>query len=392
MVQQMFKRIGLGMIFMFVCLAAVTVSNPVYAVGGALPAGFSRVLVGSGLTSPTAFAFLPNHSILVAERAGTVRVIQPDGTLRATPYATLNISYDYERGLLGIAVDPKYNKNHYVYVYYATAPGSKHWRGTVYNRVSRLTTKKGVGTKEHIIIDNIPSDIGYHNGGDLHFGFDGKLYVTIGDGGKEWGDAAELDNLRGKILRVNRDGNPPPNNPFYNTPGAMKQIFALGFREPFRLTPRPANSTYLVGEVGFNTWEEINSLQAGADYGWWRYEGPCPYNTPACDTSQTNFGATTAPIHYYNHGSGTEQGNAVVAGAFAKNSNYPPPWDTAFFYADFVKGWVHTLTLDNANHVTATGDFDTVQAPTAFGTGPDGNVYILSYGKGEIYKYVYSTP
>src|SRR4029079_9183767 len=145
------------------------------------------------------------------------------------------------------AVDPKYRKNHFVYVYYATGTGSKHYSGTPVNRVSRFTTEHGVGIKERILLDNIPSDLGIHNGGDLHFGFDGKLYVTIGDGGKEWGDAAELDNLRGKILALNRNGSAPPDNPFYSTPGALPEIFAYGFRNPFRLAPRPSNSSYIVG-------------------------------------------------------------------------------------------------------------------------------------------------
>lgn len=380
--------------FLVVCvlvgLGVLTGSPGASAAAPSLPAGFSRVPVVTGLHSPTAFTF-QGKRIFVAERAGTVRVTLPDGTLRAKPFLTVHVSLEAERGLLGIAIDPRFSINRFVYVYYTTGPGSKRYTGTPLNRVSRFTTKHGVGRHERILIDNIPSDLGYHNAGDLHFGFDDKLYVTIGDGGKEWGDAGLLNNLRGKILRVNRNGTAPPDNPFYNTPGALPEIFAYGFRNPFRLALRPANSSYIVGDVGFNTWEELDSLEAGADYGWWRYEGPCLYaKLDDCEPTQTDFGVTTPPIHYYNHNTGAEQGNAVIAGAFPVNSNYPAPYADAFFYGDFGHGWVHAITLDNTNHVTASSDFDTLSSPVTFGTGPDGNVYVASHSLGEIYKYVYT--
>src|SRR5262249_42477090 len=156
-----------------------------------------------------------------------------------------------ERGLLGIAVDPSYTTNHYVYLYYTTGPGALRYNGSPKNRVSRFTTINGVGTRERILLDAIPSDAGNHNGGDIHFGFNCKLYVAVGDGGA-FHDEAQLPNsLRGKILRINADGTIPADNPFFTTnTGKRRSVYAYGFRNPFRFTGRESNQTYIVADVG----------------------------------------------------------------------------------------------------------------------------------------------
>ena len=145
----------------------------------ALPPGFSLVTVATGLDQPTAFA-MKGAKILVTEKvSGNVRVVRPDGTLRPRPYVTLSVSSESERGVLGIAVDPEFGTNKFVYVYYTTGPGALGYTGSPKNRLSRFTTSEDfVGTSETIILDNIPSDAGNHNGGDIHFGFDGKLHVA----------------------------------------------------------------------------------------------------------------------------------------------------------------------------------------------------------------------
>jgi len=382
-------RIGGCLVLAVLLLFGATPPGRVAAEQSALPAGFQRVLYTSGLTEPTVFAF-EGQRIFVAERAGKVRIIQADGTLRPEPYVTLNIWEKNRRGIYGLAVDPKYSKNRSIYVFYTTGPGAKDYSGKPMNRVSRFKTKNGIGVKEKILLDNIPTDPGYHNGGDLHFGFDNKLYVSTGVGDAFRTDAVRLDNLRGKILRLNRDGSAPTDNPYYNKPNADKRIFARGFRNPFRLAPRASNSTIIVGDVGEAAWEELDSLKARGNYGWARYEGPCPYVMPDCDSAQTDFAGTTAPIHAYRHAGGGENGGAIIAGAFPHNSNYPAPFTDALFYGDWGVGWVHVLALDEANREIARYDFDTVDSPVAFATGPDGNIYVADYGNGNIYKYVYT--
>lgn len=366
---------------------------PARAARAALPPKFSRETLGQGLSEPTAIGFAGGR-IFVTEKGGAIRLIRSDGTLRPRVYARFSVNTVSERGLLGITPDPNYASNQFLYVYYTTGPSAKNYSGSPKNRVSRIKKKVGKpGFREKILLDNIPSDAGNHNGGDIHFGFDGKLYIAVGDSGCGacHAQAQTLDTLRGKILRINADGTIPADNPFYNTAGARQEIFAYGFRNPWRFGLRASNQSYLVADVGEGTWEEIDSLQPGANYGWNKYEGPCPTNNLNCDPNTVDYKGTVKPIHWYNHNSGSEQGNVIAGGVFAENSNYPAPYANAYFYGDTGAGWVHVLTLDSANNVTNTYDFDVdAGGPVSFGNGPDGNIYVVAYGAGVIYKYVYT--
>jgi glucose/arabinose dehydrogenase len=364
--------------------------SPTRAARQALPTGFTRVDVGAGLTEPTAMVFKGDR-IFVTEKGGAIRVVREDGVLKPNPLTTLHVSTESERGLLGIALDPNYASNKFIYVYYTTGPGAKNYSGDPENRVARLKKRQHQpGFKERILLDHIPSTNGNHNGGDIHFGFDGKIYISVGESGCCPNDAQGLDTLRGKILRINPDGTIPSDNPFYNTVGARKETYAYGFRNPWRFSLRASNESYIVADVGSQTWEEIDSLGAGNNYGWPNYEGPCPKDNLACDPNTVDFGATTKPIHSYNHSSGSEIGNVIAGGVFAEGSNYPAPYANAYFYGDVGAGWIHVLTMNSTNTVTTRYDFDEVGSPVAFGRGPDGNVYAVSHYGGVIYKYVYT--
>lgn len=387
----MHRKIVCALMLLFALLGTITQSVPTSAARATLPAGFKRVLVAKNLNTPTDFAF-QGKRIFVAERAGVVRIVARDGKVRAEPYVTLNVSTNIDRGLLGIAVDPKYSENKFVYVYYTTGPGALQYSGTPANRLSRFKTKKSVAGPEEILVDNIPSDGGVHDGGALWFGPDQKLYVGIGDGGIHHSDAGVLSNLRGKILRLDLDGSAPPDNPFVNTPGADPRIYAYGFRNPFRSAVRPSNQSVLIGDVGEVNWEEIDSLAAGADYGWNRYEGPCLLTETNCNQATVDFNGTVPPVHFYHHSTGAETGSAIIVGAFPQASNYPPPYNNAMFYGDWWHGWVHVLKLNKSNRVKARLDFDAVTRPVAFQTGPDGNIYVLTISPGKLFKYVYTAP
>lgn len=379
---------------MFIFLALGTVLAPTLpraqAAETALPPKFTRVHIGAGLSGPTAMAFAGDET-LVTQKTGAIRVIGADGILRRKPFHTLSVNSEGERGLLGIAVDPAFATNGVVYVYYTTGPGAKLYSGTPQNRVSRLKQRTSGKIKEKILLDSIPSPDRIHNGGDIQFGFDGKLYISVGDGGCCSQEAQELDTLHGKILRLNRDGTIPTDNPFYNTPGARKETYAFGFRNPWRIGRRATNQTFLVADVGAGKWEEINSLAAGANYGWPLFEGPCPWNNINCDPAVVNYGATTKPIHWYGHTSKDEKGIVVVGGVFAENSNYPAPYANSYFYADGDAGWVHVLKLNAKNEVKQQLAFDEIPGyPVSFANGPDGNIYVVDFTGGVIHKYVYT--
>ncbi len=374
------------------CLFAIVSTFPhtsnAYRTG--LPAGFTRVELGNGLNQPTAMVFETKGRILVTEKGGKIRVIKPNGKLRAKPLTVLSVDTFSERGLLGIALDPNYESNGRIYVYYTTGPNAKRYSGSPENRVSRLKQRGDkTGFKEKILLDHIPSTNGNHNGGDIHFGFDGKLYVSVGESGCCPNDAQGLGTLRGKILRINPNGTVPSDNPFYNTPGARKETYAYGLRNPWRFGMRSSNQTYIVSDVGSGTWEEFNSLQAGGNYGWPLYEGPCPSNNLGCNPNTVDYDSTIAPIHWYHHNSGDEQGNVIAGGVFAENSNYSAPYADAYFYGDTGSGWVNLVSMNENNEVTARYEFDTNASPVAFANGPDGNIYVVNY-TGVILKYVYS--
>ncbi len=203
----------------------------------------------------------------------------------ATPALDLSarVCATSERGLLGVAVDPTFADNGFIYLYYTF-----NRSGACVNRVSRFTLSGGnTASGETVLIDNIPSPAGNHNGGDLHFGKDGYLYVSVGDGGSTAALARDQSSLLGKILRITGDGGVPGSNPFAGAAGARRcgdpagvppgtgpcrEIFAPGLRNPFRFAfdPNASGTRFYINDVGAGTWEEIDSGRAGADT-----VGPC---------------------------------------------------------------------------------------------------------------------
>src|SRR5262245_33050383 len=200
-----------------------------------LPPGFTESVFAAGLLSPTSMAFAPDGRLFVTEQGGSVRVVQ-NGTVLPTPFVGLGVEAFAERGLLGLAFDPDFAHNHYVYVQYtAKTP-------TIHNRVSRFTADGNVAVpgSEVVLLElDEQNDNPSHVGGALQFGADGKLYVAQGDNGQTV-VAQSLDNLFGKILRINPDGTIPSDNPFYNTAeGVNRAIWAYGFRNPFTFGVQP---------------------------------------------------------------------------------------------------------------------------------------------------------
>ena len=234
------------------------------AAAATLPAGFTESQVASGLASPTAMQFAPDGRLFVCEQGGRLRVIK-NGALLPTPFVTLTVNASGERGLLGVAFDPNFASNQFVYVYYtATTP-------TVHNRISRFTANGDVAVpgSEIVILelDNLSSATN-HNGGALHFGPDGKLYVAVGENANGV-NAQTLSNLLGKMLRINADGTIPTDNPFFSH-GDRQQPRDLGARpaQPVHVRVQPGTGRMFINDVGQNTWEEINDGIAGANYGW----------------------------------------------------------------------------------------------------------------------------
>ena len=217
--------------------------------------GFSESVLASGLVQPTAMTLAPDGRIFVAEKGGTLRVVQ-NGAVLATPFLTVGVNTVSERGLIGVALDPNFAANGFVYVYYTTSAA------TPVNRVSRFTASAGnpnvaLAGSEVVLLDNIASTNGNHNGGALAFGADGKLFIGVGEAGVP-SNAQTLSNLSGKVLRINPDGSIPPDNPLVGVSGARPEIWAFGLRNPFTLAVQPGSGQLFINDVGQNAFEEVD--------------------------------------------------------------------------------------------------------------------------------------
>ncbi|MDX6574794.1 MAG: hypothetical protein QOE96_747, partial [Blastocatellia bacterium] len=336
-----------------------------------LPSGFVETQIG-GLSSPTAMEFAPDGRLFVCLKGGSLRVIK-NGVLLATPFVTLTVDSAGERGLLGIAFDPNFATNNFVYVYY-TVPGSP-----ANNRVSRFTANGDVAVagSETVLLnlDNL-SGAGNHNGGAIHFGPDGKLYIAVGENANG-SNSQTLANLLGKVLRINSDGTIPTDNPFFNTAGARKEIWALGLRNPFTFAFQPGTTRMFINDVGETTWEEINDGIAGSNYGWPITEGP---------TSDPRF---RAPLFAYGHGSTGTTGCAITGGTFYNpaTGQFPSSYTGKYFFADLCSGWIRVL--DPANNTA--GDFASgISSPVDLKVSADGSLYYLAIGSSSVFKVQYS--
>jgi glucose/arabinose dehydrogenase len=342
----------------------------------ALPAGFTESLLAGGLSAPTAMAFAPDGRLFVAQQGGELRVIK-NGQLLSTSFVSLSVDSAGERGLLGVAFDPNFATNHYVYVYYTVPTSPEH------NRVSRFTANGDVavpGSEVPILnLDNLSSATN-HNGGAVHFGLDGKLYIGVGDNANG-ANAQSLTTLLGKLLRINPDGTIPTDNPFYTqTTGVDRAIWALGLRNPFTFAVQPGTGQIFINDVGENTWEEIDKGIAGGNYGWPATEGP------------TSNPAYVSPIFAYGHGSGDQRGIAITGGTFYNpaTANFPNAYVGNYFYEDLGNGWIRLLnTSTNTTSLFAT---NVASQPVDLEVGPDGALYYLAHGAGGVYRISYSPP
>jgi glucose/arabinose dehydrogenase len=338
-----------------------------------LPEGFTEKQIASGLTGATAMAFAPDGRLFVCQQSGQLRVIK-NGALLPVPFLTVDVDATGERGLLGVAFDPDFANNNFVYVYYTVATSPRH------NRVSRFKANGDVAVNgsEALVfqLDDL-SGATIHNGGAMHFGADGKLYIAVGDNAQGT-NAQTLDSLFGKILRINPNGSIPSDNPFFNTAnGDRRAIWALGLRNPFTFDIQPGTSHLFINDVGEDTWEEIDEGAAGANYGWPITEGP------------TNDPTFRAPLFAYMHGVGTSTGCAITGGAFYEPTlaQFPSTFVGRYFFADFCSGWIRTF--DPANNSTA--DFASgVSLPVDLKVGPEGSLYYLARGGDRVFQIIFT--
>ena len=211
-------------------------------------------ILATNLEKPWAIDFA-DDKIFVTEKAGLVRVIE-SGVLLDDPLATLRVANVFGGGLLGIAVHPAFDNNHFIYVYYTYEKD-----GTLWNKILRITELNNKLDAAKTIFDNIPGSV-YNNGGIIKFGPDGKLYVGTGSVSESSHGSQDIQSLEGKILRLNDDGTIPDDNPFSDSP-----VFSFGHMNPKGLGWDNEGNLF-VTEMGPSKNDEINLVQPGGNYGW----------------------------------------------------------------------------------------------------------------------------
>lgn len=341
-----------------------------------LPAGFTDTPFVGGFFLPTGMAFLPDGRILVTEKRGPILLIK-NGVLQSTPFGTIPCDYTAGRGVLGIAIDPLFATNRFIYLYYTAGANSIEPPATPKGRVSRFQVEGDslVLESEFILVDGFPSDSGSDNGGGLRFGSDGNLFITTGDGGTTHTNSQDLSNLGGKLLRIRTDGQIPNDNPFVGVPNVRGEIWAYGLRNTFRFSFRPNTNIPFLADNGDHTWEEVNVGASGGNYGWPLYEGP---------TTEPGF---ITPLHAYNH---EGQGRSIIAAHFGKSSRWPSVYANRFLYADYKLNQLFYLDIGPSNQLLGTGLMGPVATgPVDFAFGPDGALYYVSISTQSIRKISY---
>jgi glucose/arabinose dehydrogenase/ElaB/YqjD/DUF883 family membrane-anchored ribosome-binding protein len=355
--------------------------------------GFVDTTYVTGLSLPTAIAFLPDGRLLITEKGGTtgtgtaaLKLFDGTGT---TMLLALPVCTDSEMGLLGVAVDPDFARNGFVYLY-RSQPGAGGCETSTgrFNQVVRGTMTGGSVDASSVIVllDGIRTDNGNHDGGVLRIGPDQKLYVGVGDTGLGDGQspgaatnpyAQDLSSLNGKLLRLDLDGSVPADNPFVGTAGARGEVWAYGFRNPFRMSFDDRTGTLWIGDVGDLTVEEIDLGVAGGNYGWPHCEGTLP---PGCE-----WPGDIDPIFTYLHSGPSSLGTCLIGGAFAGSAFGPLAGD--YVFGDCTSSVVYRATPNTARNGLAglpTAIATNAGTPSDFVTGPDGAIYYVAEGGGEV--------
>jgi glucose/arabinose dehydrogenase len=356
----------------FVCALALLVLAPAGVSAITLPSGFAETTVTSSLSNPTAMAFAPDGRLFICQQGGALRVVQ-NGALLSAPFLTVTVNDVGERGLLGVAFDPNFASNQYIYVYYTSPTPSIH------NRVSRFTANGNVAVPgSELILLDIPD--GYsasnHNGGAMRFSADGKLLIAVGERATA-SNAQSMANLLGKMLRMNTDGSIPTDNPFYNTASGLNRlIWVLGLRNPFSFDVQPGTGRVFINDVGQGTWEEVNDGIAGSNYGWPTVEGP---------SSDARF---RSPVYAYDHVS--TGGCAIVGGAFYNPpvATFPSQYTGQYFFMDLCAAFIRVLNPMNGS--VATFATSTAGSPVDIETGPDGALYYLARNNNTLRRIAYT--
>lgn len=388
---------------LFICgwllIAATTASLSSTAVAQPLinlPTNFTATVWADHLELPVDIEFLPSGDIFVAEKGvgldvdgiSKVKLLPAD---QGPPITILTLSTNsyWDSGLIGLVLDPDFANNGYFYVLYSTGEKALNWVGESSLRLSRFTYHAEFQAvppaSELILLDNLGWEK-WHHGGGLAFDEQGYLYIGIGDMEK-YGDAQNLLSKRGKILRIKPTAagyEIPADNPYLYNPLAPPELYAVGFRNPFRMSYNMATAELLVADVGHGTWEEINVVESGRNYGWSVREGPCPKGQyqPCAPTP----GLYTKPLYNFPHIIG--EGSAITGLTYYSGLSFPADYRRKLFFADYSKNTLEWIDPQAAGDLVATPFASNLNSPVDVEYAY-GKLYVVSIETGQIIEIAY---
>ena len=357
------------------------------------PGDLVLVQVTTGLSEPLGIENAGDGSgrLFILQKSGEVFVF--DGSaLLPTPFLDLSaqVATDSERGLLGLAFHPNFSVNGFFYVIYSDLNGD-----SILSRFSVSTDPNLADASTEVVLLTIPQPFANHNGGQLVFGPDGFLYVSLGDGGgggDPQDNGQDLSTLLGTILRLDVDGGSPfaipSSNPFVGTPGARGEIWAYGLRNPWRFSFDRLTGDLFIADVGQNTREEVNVQPAaspgGENYGWRLMEGSLCFNP----STNCNDGTLTLPVLEYDHSAG----DCSITGGFRYRGSRFPQMDGVYFFGDFCTGRIWGATEDSPGSWSFQELLVTSFLIASFGEDEDGEIYVADFGSGVLHRLVAENP
>lgn len=402
----------------FVLCAVPAAAHAQSLASGAPADTFEFTTFASGLGQVTDLRFTPDGRMIAIAKTGEVRVRKTDGTIVSA--GSFSVDTESEKGLLGVEVHPDFATNKTLFFYYSASNGSG---GTDLDRhrvVSIVLKDDDTLDKatEKVLVKDLRGPAN-HDGGALSIGKDGKLYIGVGDTGCNKSPAPPsppgnyfptcLTNGNGKILRVNLDGTIPSDNPLVGVAAVTRcgdscgaapvgtgaprtDIWAWGFRNPFRIWSDPVSGNLWVGDVGEGDWEEVTVAQKGKHHGWpWR-EGAHGWPATKCTETVPNTGNCVDPVHEDEHDSKVQ---SITGGLIMDTCTWPESFRGLYFYADNETGAMWTVQPNAARDGVVAGsqkDFGTVNSAVSLRDGPDGALYVASLGPGRIIRFAPKSP
>lgn len=329
-----------------------------------------------------------SNRLFVVERNGIIKVFQNQTNVNTTKLfldITDRVTAGGETGLLGLVFHPNFENNGYFYVNY-TAPNPLH---TVISRFQVSASNPDSADKNsELILLTYNQPYSNHNGGCVAFGNDGYLYISAGDGGSggdPQGNAQNITKLLGKIIRIDVNNPQPPlnygipsDNPFVDSTNVnvRKEIFAWGMRNAWRFSFDPNTGWLWAGDVGQDSYEEVDIIQNGKNYGWRCYEGNHPYNLSGCN------GVYEPPIWEYSH----SLGYSITGGYVYRGQNVPELYGK-YIYGDYGTAKVWSIEYDGVNPAVNTLITTAAGSITSFGVDENKELYLVSFN-GKIYRFI----